>query len=354
MVGTARGGAGGVASVLAAYEAHGLYARWPMVMLESHVVGSKWQKLCAFIRALVRYLWLLTRGRVGLVHLHTSAGPSFWRKCCFAYPAFLLRIPVLLHLHSGLFAAFYKESCGPLRRRLIRFVFERSARVIALSPVLRASTLALVPRATVLCLANPVAMDGGRPRALGNRVALFLGAISEEKGVLDLIAAWKIVLDTHADARLLIAGEGDAMTAVRNRIAALNLTHAVMLPGWVSGAAKQALMARADICVLPSYFEGMPMSLLEALGAAMPCVATAVGGIPDVIRDGVEGRLVQPGDVGALARAIAEVLGDEARYAAMSRAALARFAGEFAADVVMPQLEAQYAQLGMTRRVRDN
>lgn len=351
MIGTARDGAGGIASVIAAYEAHGLFARWPIVPLASHVSAGKRQKLRAFAGAFARYLWLLARGQVGLVHLHTSAGPSFWRKACFAYPAFLLRIPVLLHLHSGQFAAFYEQDCGPLRRRLIRFILECSARVIALSPSWRARTLGIAPRAQVLCLPNPAMAGGGQPRVLRRRVALFLGSISRDKGVFDLIAAWQPVLEIFPDARLVIAGEGAAMAAARERVAALGLAHAITLPGWVSGDAKHEWMAQADICVLPSYFEGMPMSLLEALAAGMPCVASAVGGIPELLRDGVEGRLVRPGDIKGLAQALVDVFSDEARYAAMSRAALARFADEFSADVVMPRLETLYAQLGVVPTV---
>ena len=95
MVGTARDGAGGVASVIATYAAHGLFRRWPIVTLASHVVGNKWQKLAAFLKALLQYVVLLVRGRVELVHLHSSAGPSFWRKTCFALPAFACRKPVI-------------------------------------------------------------------------------------------------------------------------------------------------------------------------------------------------------------------------------------------------------------------
>ena len=120
MVGTAPGGAGGVASVIAAYETHGLFARWPVVVITSHVVAGKCRKLQVFLRALMQFVALLMRGRVELVHLHTSADASFWRKTCFAVIAFLGRKPVLLHIHSGLFEEFYEQRCGPVRRRLVR------------------------------------------------------------------------------------------------------------------------------------------------------------------------------------------------------------------------------------------
>jgi glycosyltransferase involved in cell wall biosynthesis len=347
MVGTAREGAGGIASVIAAYAAYGLFSRWPVITLESHVLGSKWRKLCSFAIALTRYLLLLARRRIALLHLQTSSGPSFWRKSCFALPAFLMRVPVITHIHSGRFTSFY-EDCGVVRRGLIRFVLERSALVVALSPTWRGRILEIAPKSTVVSLPNPVVAEAGPPRQLTRRSAVFLGKISVEKGVIDLVQAWQRVRESLADSQLIIAGAGERMAveAVRERIAALGLNGFVTLPGWVVGEAKSVLLAESAVCVLPSYHEGMPMSLLEALGAGVPCVASTVGGIPDMIADGIEGRLVAPGDVPALAAALIDVLSDNARYAAMSEAALKRFTAEFAADVVMPKLESLYSALG--------
>ena len=349
MVGTARDGAGGVASVIATYAAHGLFQRWPVVTLASHVAGNKWQKLAAFLKALLQYVVLLVRGRVELVHLHSSAGPSFWRKTCFALPAFACRKPVILHQHSGLFMTFYEQDCGPagsIRRRVVRFVFERSKLVIALAPSWRERYLSIAPRANIVCIPNAVRVSGGAPRALEQRNVLFLGRISADKGVFDLIEAWVDVRRRVSDARLVIAGDGDLARA-RECIARTGLQDSVALPGWVSGAAKEQLLERTQVCVLPSYFEGMPMSLLEAFGHGIPCVASTAGGIPDVVTDGVEGRLVQAGDVPALAAALVELLSDGEQYARMSRAAHARYTSACSVDVVIPALEKVYAELGI-------
>jgi glycosyltransferase involved in cell wall biosynthesis len=349
MIGTAREGAGGIASVISTYAAHGLFARWPIVTLDSHVVGTHWRKGWVFIDALLRFFVMLLGRRVGLLHLHTSSGPSFWRKACFACLAFAFGRPVLLHIHSGGFMSFYRDSCGPAMRRVVRFILARSTRVIALSPAWRALTLTITLRANVVCIPNPVITVGGRPRLLRQRVVLFLGKVCAEKGVFDLINAWKRVQADVGGARLVLAGDGD-LEAARQQIRLLGLVDSVELPGWVSGVEKDALLARTAVCVLPSYFEGMPMSLLEAMGTGIPCVASTVGGIPDMMTDGVEGRLIQAGDVQALADALSEVLLHEERYAAMSQAALARFVSEYSADVVIPELEKLYRDMGMKPR----
>ncbi len=349
MVGTAREGAGGIASVISTYAAHRLFERWPVVTLDSHVVSSKWRKGWAFVDALMRFFFMLLSRRVGLLHLHTSSGPSFWRKACFALLAFAFGRPVLLHIHSGEFMSFYRDGCGRMRRSLVNFVLARSARVIALSPSWRALTLSIEPRARVICIPNPVIAADERPRRLHEPVVLFLGKISAEKGVFDLLAAWGQVCASVDGARLVLAGDGD-LDAARKQIMRSGLADSVEVPGWISGAVKDAFFARTAVCVLPSYFEGMPMSLLEAMGCGIPCVASSVGGIPDMITQGVEGCLIQAGDVQALAKGLMELLSDEERYAAMSQAALARFRSEFSADVVIPRLEKLYTEMGMTPR----
>lgn len=349
MVGTARDGAGGIASVIATYAEHGLFARWSILMLDSHVVGTKWEKGMAFLRALVHFIVLLFMRRIGLLHLHTSAGPSFWRKSCFAYLAFLFGRPVILHVHSGQFVSFYEDQCGPWRQRLVRLMLERSARVIALSPTWQARYEEIAPGAHLVCIPNPVVAIHGGARPLRKRVVLFLGKLSREKGIFDLIVAWRRVRESLPDARLVLAGDGD-LVAARNQAELMGISDSVVFPGWVSGAGKAALLEEACVCVLPSYFEGLPMSLLEALGAGMPCVACAVGGIPDMLSDGVEGRLVEPGDIPGLAAALVDVMSDEQRYARMSAAAWTRFNAGYSAEVVVPKLEKLYAEFGMVPR----
>src|SRR5206468_805374 len=95
--------------------------------------------------------------------------------------------------------------------------------------------------------------------------------------------------------------------------AELGLADRVDVTGWVGAAETDALLAGAHLLLLPSREEGLPMSVLEAIARGIPVVTTPVGAIPDVVQDGVQGLVVEPGDSGALAAAIAELLADEPR-----------------------------------------
>lgn len=346
MIGTAPHGPGGIAAVVRVYLSHGLFERWPVTFIHSHVAGSHWQKIGAFASGFARFARMLLRHDVALLHVHVSSGPSFWRKSSFAALAFVFRVPVIAHVHGGGFEEFYRRRCGPLRRRIVRFVLERSARVIALSPVWAEKLRHIAPRARLVCVANPVSAAGAQPRQLAGRSVLFLGKLSREKGVFDLLEATALLRRRLPDIRLILAGNGD-VEAARAHARALGLEETVILPGWVSGAAKEELIRSSSVFVLPSYFECMPMSLLEAMAAGIPCVVTNVGGIPDILRNGVEGRVVEPGNVQALAQAVEQLLTDPQIYAGMSAASLARFGVEFHADVVMPRLERVYAEFGV-------
>jgi glycosyltransferase involved in cell wall biosynthesis len=113
--------------------------------------------------------------------------------------------------------------------------------------------------------------------------------------------------------------------------------------GPVSLEERLAFFKRADVFVLPTYAEGTPISMLEAMAAGLPVVSTPVGGIPDVVEDGVEGFIVKPGDVEALADRLARLINDPERRRRMGRRAQDKVR-PFNWDVVLPQLEREIRQ----------
>jgi glycosyltransferase involved in cell wall biosynthesis len=146
--------------------------------------------------------------------------------------------------------------------------------------------------------------------------------------------------------RVICAGEGD-VEAVAERARGLGLSDAVTFPGWVGGAEKEAWLQSATVFVLPSYAEAMPMALLEAMAAGVPTLSTAVGGIPDVVTDGVNGILIAPGDVAALERQLRRLLEDRKLASRLAAAARDTVRLRFAADRVLARLERVYAAAGL-------
>src|SRR5205814_3990716 len=124
---------------------------------------------------------------------------------------------------------------------------------------------------------------------------LFLGKLAPSKGIFDLLEAVAALRPDAADVRLVCAGDGDRI-AVARYAERLGIADAVKFTGWVGPSGKRALLENAAVFALPSYDETLPMSVLEAMSAGVPVVASPVGGISEVVVDGVSGFLVAPGD----------------------------------------------------------
>lgn len=144
----------------------------------------------------------------------------------------------------------------------------------------------------------PPPMDGGAPRLVS------IGRFSEQKGQLVLIEAMAQVVETHPDAHLTLIGEGEMRPQIEAAIARLGLSAHISLPGWLSEDGVRGELTRAQALVMPSFAEGLPMVIMEAMAAGRPVIATYIAGIPELVRPGETGWLVPAGDTGALARAV--------------------------------------------------
>jgi glycosyltransferase involved in cell wall biosynthesis len=344
MLGTALETRGGVSSVARTYRDHGLFARWNVAYLATHGSGSFVRKLCIMLGAIGSYVARLAAHRPALVHIHVASRASFWRKQVFFALARLARVPVLLHVHGGGFERFYDRSDAWLTQRLIRWMLTGSALVLALSPRWSAFFARIAPEARVAVLANPVAPARARGDGpIAGRIS-FLGRLSRHKGVFELLQAFAGVAAAHPQAHLVLGGEGDRRP-VEESLQKLGIRKRVQLPGWVEGEAKEQLLASSSIFVLPSFIEGVPVCVLEAMSYGVPVVASHVGGLPDILGHEVEGLLVPPGDVPGLTEALRRLLEAPAFARAMGQRGRERARHEFEAPMVCAQLEQLYAQL---------
>lgn len=172
-----------------------------------------------------------------------------------------------------------------------------------------------------------------------DRIALTVARLFPEKEHALLISAFADVVRVLPTARLLIAGDGPERDAIERHIASRGLTKHVDLLGDRRDVAR--LLRAADVFVLSSRSEGLPLAILEAMAAERPVVATAVGEVPSVIRDGINGRLVPSGDRDALAQAMVELLENAASAAAMGQRAR-RTADDFSVAAMVRKFEALY------------
>jgi glycosyltransferase involved in cell wall biosynthesis len=197
----------------------------------------------------------------------------------------------------------------------------------------------------LVVLPNCVPDPGPHPAAGGRApVILFLGRLGERKGVPELLAALASPPMAALAWRAVLAGDGP-VTAYRAEAEVLGIGDRVELPGWVEEAETRALCRGADILVLPSHHEGLAMAVLEGLAHGLAVVTTAVGAHDEAIDDGASGIFVPVGDAGALAAALAGLVSDPERRAALAAGARARFVERFSMARYLPALRHLYAGL---------
>lgn len=262
-------------------------------------------------------------------------------------------IPVLIQGQTtGILSGVVAGSDAPrepvltrLTKWPLRQTYVRADGIACISRVLQEEALAYgVPAARVHLLPNgidmrrftPAADDDRRARraALGlgdhHVVCVFVGRLSHEKGIMELLDAWHLA--HAANAVLLVAGpdmpgsEWDRGPAARALVAKSDMPASVRFLGPTDNVA--GLLQLADLAIQPSHFEALGLSAIEAMACGVPVIASRVGGLPDFVIDGVNGRLVPVRDVSALAAALAEFITESSlrrRAAAAARASVAEY-----------------------------
>jgi glycosyltransferase involved in cell wall biosynthesis len=320
---------GGMSTALRALVASPLSERYELEMLPTYRSPAPLPRLGIFLLSLLRLtLWSL-RGRGRIVHVHTTVRASTYRKALVTLLAKGLRRRVVLHSHSGAVEiARYRALHDPLSLRLLRAGFGAADRVLAVSEVSAAALRDAYGVDEVVVVPNPappvVELSRPEPGPDGPAVAYLGGFANPAKGADVLVPALSEALEAAPGLPVTLAGPGEPSPPAAALIAAHPNVEWV---GYLDPEGRDRLLRRAEVFVMSSRSEGLPMALLEAMSYGMAVLATRVGGIPEVVADGAEGLLVEPGDAAALAAALRRLIADpelRARLAAAARARVAR------------------------------
>lgn len=345
MVGTSRETKGGISTVIESYIHSGFFSKYYVCYIASHCDGTFFDKLKCALDGLFKILNVLLTFRSNVFHFHVASRSSFWRKTIFIILAKLLNKKIIFHLHGAEFKLFYEEELSWFGRAVASAVMNRADVILALSPSWAEwlSTCATKPK--IIVLENSIApLSLPTSDSLNTKQLLFLGRIGARKGFWDLLISLKSLHDRGVDFNFVAGGDGEIEKA-KALVLEYGLQDKVKFVGWVRNIQKLELLGSSSIFLLPSYNEGMPMSVLEAMAAGVPIVSTKIGGIPEQITDGVEGYLIEPGDTTALTDRLEMLLSNPALQKKMSVCCVAKFNRCFSTDVVLPKLEVIYDDL---------
>lgn len=272
-------------------------------------------------------LLLLKDVEVSVVHINTSPDKkAILRDAPLVILSKILGKKVIIQVHGG----YNDYNLSPLTRSLLRHIISAADKILVLSSKDKASIVNDIPAANVEALSNGVRVnDYAYPKKrAGNdwripehfKVVLFVGRLGAAKGVGDFLTCVPKVLQAVDNVVFVIAGDGPDKSVFKQKCQDIGVGDSVLFAGNLNYEQVRNAYLLADVFVLPSYSEAMPMTVLEALASGIPIVATSVGAVPEVLKEGVNGFLVDPGDVNMLGDRIVRILTDAQLAEKMAKA----------------------------------
>ena len=284
-----------------------------LLPLDTRGGGNALYSFCILATALAKLAHGRFNGKLSGVHVNMAERLSLFRKSAVVVMCRTLGIPVVLHVHAAQLPHFYRRLPG-LLQRTTRWVFSLPAVCVVLGEEAKRfiTEELMVPCHRVEVIINGVPEPSHQRRVVAEspiQRIFFLGNLLERKGVSDLLQALSLPGFDAMRLEVTLSGGGD-ITAYQAKAQQLGIANFVRFTGWADQQQVAQLMAQADVLILPSYDEGLPLVILEALANSVAVVCTPVGEIPAILSDGVNACFVQPGDVSGIAHALQRVLNE--------------------------------------------
>lgn len=340
MVGPDRSVHGGISGVVNNYYDAGITEKVDLNYIGTMVEGSKLRKLWQAVKAYIKFLKLLPE--YPIVHVNVASDSSYYRKSLFIKAAKRAGRKIVIHQHGGDFETFYEKEQNDRGRARIRQVLGMGDVFLVLSPKLKQFFKGILEPSKVILFPNAVPVPDSIEKEYGKQRILFLGRLCKEKGLRELFSVLPQLHEQFPQMRLLLGGiwEDEEL-----REEAAKMKEYVTDLGWLQGEAKKDYLRISDLFVFPTYFEGQPVSVLEAMAYQCGIVATNVGGIPQMVEPGQTGLLIKPKDPEGLKSALEKLLSDPELCECLGKNARAKVQKEFSIEKSLQELIKIYQQL---------
>lgn len=338
IIATSRKTRGGITSVVKAHETGEQWKKYHCKWIQTHRDGNPIRKLWYLFSALLQYLILLPF--YDIVHIHIATTQSAKRKQLFFYLAKWMKKKIIFHFHPSNEKFLFE----PYNQKLYKRLFSQADLILVLSEQWKKwlkEALGITEHVEVLY--NPCPKVNRREDRREN-IILFAGTIIPRKGYVDLIKAFAKIAKKHPDWKVVIAGNGEIENA-KNIASEYDVSNQIIFPGWINGKKKEETFQKASIYCLASDGEGFPMGMLDAWTYGIPCVVTPVGGIPDIVKDGINGLIFPVGDIDILASKLDNLISNKELREKIIKAADQYVNNTFSIDNINNQLSNIYKRL---------
>ncbi|MCR4697460.1 MAG: glycosyltransferase family 4 protein [Lachnospiraceae bacterium] len=256
--------------------------------------GTIIERIIFMIIGYIRIFWILNTKPIDILHIHMAEKGSTFRKGIISIWGKKKNKKVIIHLHAGAFMAWY-NSVSEKKQNRIRKVFESADRFLVLGEYWKRELSSIIPREKIQVLYNGVNCSPYNPYNQEAKNIVYFGLLKKEKGTYDLINSIKLINNKlPVDTKVILCGN-DLEGKVNETIEKLELNDRIILPGWLEGEERDNVFREAMIEVHPSYYEGLSMTVLEAMAMGIPVITTNISTMPEVL--GKDGIMIEPGDI---------------------------------------------------------
>lgn len=334
---------GGMATVISEIrDDQELSTKYNIEIYDSYIDGGKIVRALYSIWAFL--VFYMTKRNYDVYHIHAASRGSTFRKGYYVRAVKKWGKKVILHIHGAQYMEFYKEITDKKKSNVVS-ILKSADMVIALSQDWKNKFDKTFGLTNCVVLENGINMERLKPAITEHEVChksfVTLGRLGKRKGTYDLVDAVEIATKAVPDIKVYLAGDGD-VEQIRQLVQQKGLEKNIDVVGWANFDKKLDLLKHVSTVVLPSYNEGLPMSVLEGMACRKAIISTKVGAIPEVVKE-ENGILVDAGDVNALADALVKCSTDIEMISNMGLQNSAKIQAEYGMTVMHEKLAEYYS-----------
>lgn len=266
--------------------------------------GSIFTRMLCMLFGYVRILFTLVCCKVDLVHIHMAEKGSTFRKGFVAKISKKFGKKVIIHLHAGPFVAWY-STLNSNKQEKVRKIFSYADKILVLGEYWKKELANIFDENKLVVLYNGVKCPSKNMYNEKSKNIVYFGVMRKEKGTYDLINAIKLIdKKLDKDIKLLLYGN-DLVGDIQNTINKLKLNDRIKMMGWISSKDVDKVLKDSMIDILPSYYEGLSMTIIEGLSYGVPIITTNISTMPEILEN--YKYLIEPGDIKTLGKYILEL-----------------------------------------------
>lgn len=335
MVGPDRSVQGGISGVVNNYYRAGLDKKIELHYIGTMVDGKKIKKLIKALQAYIRFL--LCVAKYDIVHVNMAADASYYRKIYFICVSKLFHKKLIIHQHGGDVERFFDTDVKGIRRRIRYKILNKADAFLVLAPIWKVFFGNILPKDKIYVLPNGIEVpcyDANKKDYSDCNIA-YIGRICREKGIQELYDAVEALQHDFPTIHLYLGGKWESEEL---RSQQKDKGEYISYLGWLGPEQKKNILQRCSVFVMPSYFEGQCIAVLEAMSYGCATIATKVGGLQQTFCDGEDGMLIEPQSTDALVNALRCLLLDVQYKKKIGVAGKNKVSTKFDIQVIMKQL----------------